>query len=154
MALRPIEKGSEVLVVYETDVGQQQQKQQQHQVANRGDGGGAKLASSLRARQGVVPLGKLVSDYFNSGPCLNEIRRGVQKGIPIVFLLETDPTHGGVPLEVHRRDCPPDLQPLLELRVLQDVLLVRLLRALLHLRELLLVGLDPSLLRLDVAGLL
>lgn len=55
-----------------------------------------------------------VSDYFRSGPCLNEIRRGVKHGIPIIFLLETDPTHGGVSLAVHKRDCPSDLRAILD----------------------------------------
>ena len=58
--------------------------------------------------------GKEVSDYFSSPPCLNEIRRGRQNGIPIIFLYETDPTHGGVSMEAHRRDCPEDLRALLD----------------------------------------
>ena len=82
-----------------------------------------------------------VSDYFRSGPCLNEIRRSHKNDIPIVFLLETDPTHGGVPMEVHKRDCPDYLQALLasapvvewhRVQVYQDVSLRRLAREVLH----------------------
>ena len=58
--------------------------------------------------------GKAVSDYFRSTACLVEIRRAHHNGVPIIFLLEADPTHGGVPLEAHRRDCPDDLLPLLD----------------------------------------
>ena len=38
----------------------------------------------------VRQSGTLVSDYFTSGPCLNECRRGFANDIPIIFLLETD----------------------------------------------------------------
>ena len=89
----------------------------------------------------VLDSGKAVSDYFRSAPCLNEIRRGHKNGIPIVFLLETDPTHGGVSLETHRRDCPHELLELLDsapivewhrVQAYQDISLRRLAREVLH----------------------
>ena len=90
----------------------------------------------------TLSSGKEVSDYFRSGPCLNEIRRGHDNGIPIVFLHETDPSHGGVALDVHRRDCPGDLRALLDsapmiawyrVQAYQDVSLRRLAREVLTL---------------------
>ena len=36
---------------------------------------------------------------------MNELRCGVDEGMPIVFLLETDISHGGVPLETHVREA-------------------------------------------------
>lgn len=88
------------------------------------------------------PDGGEVSMYFRSGPCLNEIRRAKQNGIRIIFLLEIDPTHGGVSLDVHRRDCPADLLGLLEsapciswyrVQAFQDVSVRRLAREILYL---------------------
>ena len=29
---------------------------------------------------------------------------------PLILLLETDPSHGGVPLDVHRAECPDELR--------------------------------------------
>ena len=49
------------------------------------------------------------SDYFSSSNCRREFRHAVKKGKPIVFVLETDPQHGGSTLEIHRAACPPEL---------------------------------------------
>lgn len=53
--------------------------------------------------------GAACSDYMTSRNCLRELRAAVEKKKPIIFVIETDKQHGGVPLDVHRRDCPPDL---------------------------------------------
>ena len=53
------------------------------------------------------------SDYMRSKSCLRELRAATRVGKPICWVAETDPRHGGVPLEVHRRDCPADLRDLL-----------------------------------------
>ena len=41
------------------------------------------------------------SSFFHSKPCLNELKWAVDYGKPVVWLLETNPDHGGVSLEVH-----------------------------------------------------
>jgi hypothetical protein len=53
------------------------------------------------------------SDYFTSTACLTELRAAHAAGKPICFVLELDPRHGAVPLEIHRRDCPEELRHLL-----------------------------------------
>ena len=53
--------------------------------------------------------GAACSDYMMRTNCKRELRAAVEKKKPIIFVLETDPQHGGVSLDVHRRDCPPDL---------------------------------------------
>lgn len=50
------------------------------------------------------------SDYFRSASCLRELRAGAAARKPMIFVLEIDTRHGGVPLEVHRRDCPKELR--------------------------------------------
>ena len=45
------------------------------------------------------------SDYFSSKPCRGELHFAIKTRTPIVFVLETDPTHGGVSLEVHKREA-------------------------------------------------
>ena len=55
------------------------------------------------------PLGQPQSDYFSSANCMVELRAAVDQDVPILLVLETDPTHGGVPLEVHREACPDEL---------------------------------------------
>ena len=62
---------------------------------------------------GSIRNGSEYSDYFHSANCLRELRRAHALERPLVFVLETDPLHGGISLEAHRRDCPPDLLPLL-----------------------------------------
>ena len=54
------------------------------------------------------------SDYFHSANCPRELRHAVARRKPIVLVYETDRQHGGCSLESHRRDCPADLQHLLE----------------------------------------
>ena len=46
------------------------------------------------------------SDYMRSANCLRELRRAVAQKKRIVFVRETDPQHGAVDMDVHRRDCP------------------------------------------------
>jgi hypothetical protein len=53
------------------------------------------------------------SDYFRSAACIRELRAAEAVGKPICFVLERDPRHGAVPLNIHRRDCPEDLRHLL-----------------------------------------
>ena len=54
------------------------------------------------------------SDYFLSPPCQQELRRAVAGKTPIIWVLETDPLHGGIPLSSHLADCPDDLHGALE----------------------------------------
>ena len=54
------------------------------------------------------------SEYMRSTNCLRELRSAIEKGKPIVFVLETDPAHGAVSMDVHRRDCPPELRHALD----------------------------------------
>ena len=48
----------------------------------------------------VSENGRAISDYFRSGPCLNECRRAYLNGIPIIFLREIDVTQYGVPIRM------------------------------------------------------
>ena len=41
----------------------------------------------------------------------------IEKKKRMLFVRETDPQHGGVAMEVHRRDCPEELRHVLEVRV-------------------------------------
>jgi len=45
------------------------------------------------------------SSYFHSMPCRNELKWAIDYGKTIVWVLETNASHGGVPLEVHLRDA-------------------------------------------------
>ena len=54
------------------------------------------------------------SDYFKSPPCQQELRRAMSTKTPIVWVLETDPAHGGIAMESHLHDCPDDIRPMLE----------------------------------------
>ena len=54
------------------------------------------------------------SDYFRSPPCQQELRRAMSTKTPIVWVLETDPAHGGIAMESHLHDCPDDIRPMLE----------------------------------------
>jgi len=45
-----------------------------------------------------------------SANCLRELHAAVARSKPLLLVLETDPTHGGVPLEVHRSACPAELR--------------------------------------------
>ena len=54
------------------------------------------------------------SDYFCSPPCQQELRRAMSTKTPIVWVLETDPAHGGIAIESHLHDCPDDIRPALE----------------------------------------
>ena len=54
------------------------------------------------------------SDYFCSPPCQQELRRAMSTKTPIVWVLETDPAHGGIAIESHLHDCPDDIRPTLE----------------------------------------
>ena len=47
-----------------------------------------------------------VSCYFLSGGCMKEIRRAVQTSTPIIFVLETDPTHNGIKCSCPRYFLP------------------------------------------------
>ena len=53
------------------------------------------------------------SDYFHSVPCQHELGRALKNNTRVVFVLETDALHGGIPLEAHRRACPQHLLPLI-----------------------------------------
>jgi hypothetical protein len=53
----------------------------------------------------VDQTGHEVSDYFKSPPCQAELGRARQNGIRVVFVHETDPAHGGISLEAHRREA-------------------------------------------------
>ena len=55
--------------------------------------------------------GVAVSDYMKSNNCLVELRAAAAHARPVILLLETDPTHGGVSLETHTAACPADLLP-------------------------------------------
>ena len=50
------------------------------------------------------------SDYFSSANCCREFRCAVEHSKPMVFIEETDPQHGHVPLDVHKRACPEELR--------------------------------------------
>ena len=54
------------------------------------------------------------SDYMRSPNCLRELRRAVEQKKRLVFVRETDPQHGAVSMDVHRRDCPDDLRSALD----------------------------------------
>ena len=58
--------------------------------------------------------GSARSDYMRSANCVRELRTAVAKARPMIFVLETDPQHGGVSMEVHRRDCPSELRHVLD----------------------------------------
>lgn len=62
------------------------------------------LSGSTRGEDGTQQ-----SDYFSSANCMVELRAAVRLGKPIILVLETNPSHGGVPLDVHRRACPEEL---------------------------------------------
>lgn len=54
---------------------------------------------------------KYVSDYFRSPNCLREFKAATERPDALVIIvLETDPLHGGIPLEVHRNACPADMR--------------------------------------------
>ena len=86
---------------------------------------------SFVARSDVVIVflsGSSVDDrslYFASKNCLRELRNAIALGKPLVFVLETDPQHGGVPLAMHLRDCPPDVRPALDVAVVVPWLRMR-----------------------------
>ena len=90
---------------------------------------------------GSIKDGEESSDYFRSVPCQHELGRALQNGSPVVFVLETSRTHGGISLEAHRRDCPEHLRPLLDkgtiiewhrVRAYQDVSLIALMQELMQ----------------------
>mmetsp|Transcript_28041 Transcript_28041/g.94170 ORF Transcript_28041/g.94170 Transcript_28041/m.94170 type:complete len:1051 (+) Transcript_28041:106-3258(+) len=58
----------------------------------------------------AVADGAPASDYMRSRNCLRELRAAVERKRPLILLLETDPSHGGVPLDVHRAECPDELR--------------------------------------------
>lgn len=76
----------------------------------------------------VDGYGRQRSDYFASRNSVRELRRAVAKRINIVFILEMDATHGGVPLSTHLESLRalPDVCPdvtegeLAELRALLE----------------------------------
>jgi len=84
------------------------------------------------------------SDYFRSVPCQHELGRAMHNGTPVVFVLETDTTHGGISLEGQRRECEaccPHILPLLDkskvvewhrVRTYQDISLKLILQELLQ----------------------
>ena len=53
---------------------------------------------------GSVREGKEYSDYFRSVPCQHELGRAIQNNTPVVFVIETDPNHGGISLEAHQNE--------------------------------------------------
>lgn len=53
-------------------------------------------------------------DYMRSANCIRELRRAVETNKRIVFVKETDPQHGSISMETHRRDCPEDLRRTLD----------------------------------------
>ena len=76
---------------------------------------GIQVMSAILA--GSIMHGEEYSNYFRSVPCQHELRRAMQKNMPVVFVLETDPNHGGISLAAHRRACEtccPDILPLLD----------------------------------------
>ena len=54
------------------------------------------------------------SDYMLSDNCLRELRAAIEKKKRMIFVRETDPQHGGVAMDVHRRDCPEELRHVLD----------------------------------------
>ena len=58
--------------------------------------------------------GREYSDYFLSPACQHELARASTNRIPVVFVRETDPTHGGISMEAHRRGCPANMLLLLD----------------------------------------
>ena len=77
----------------------------------------SELEAFVRASETIIVFlsgsrrtdGSARSDYMGSTNCIRELRTAVAQKKPIVFVRETDPQHGGVSMEVHRRDCPPEL---------------------------------------------
>ena len=49
--------------------------------------------------------GKAVSSYFRSKYCVMEFRGALAAAKPVVFVLEIDPAHGGVPIDAHIDDA-------------------------------------------------
>ena len=47
---------------------------------------------------------------MRSANCIRELRHAVETKKRIVFVRETDPQHGGVAMDTHRRDCPEELR--------------------------------------------
>ena len=48
---------------------------------------------------------KYESHYFKSRACLQEMRVAIEERKNILLFLETDHTHGAVPLKYHKKDC-------------------------------------------------
>ena len=63
------------------------------------------LSGSADRSSGGCPTKAVRSDYFHNPSCLRELRAAVDGGKPICFVAETDPRHGAVAIEVHRREC-------------------------------------------------
>ena len=59
------------------------------------------LSACLQVLTGEQSGGKDLSSYFASKYCVMEYRGALSAGKPIIFILETDPSHGGVPLSAH-----------------------------------------------------
>ena len=84
----------------------------------------ASFGSLANGMQAVVAIltgtqhnGREQSDYFRSKPCQQELARAQADDVPVVFVLETDPQHGGISLEAHRHECAvhcPQLLPFLD----------------------------------------
>ena len=54
-----------------------------------------------------------ISDYFRSWNCKREFYAAAisAKDAPIVLVIETDPSKGGVPWSTHVNDCPESFSP-------------------------------------------
>lgn len=58
----------------------------------------------------VDESGECISDYMRSTSCMIELRAAVRLLKPLILVLETDASHGGVPLAVHEAECPADIK--------------------------------------------
>lgn len=68
-------------------------------------------AGGLRALEDVIGqshalLIMLTDGYFSSKNCRREVRAALRRGLPLILVHDTDPSHGGLPLEALRMQCP------------------------------------------------
>jgi hypothetical protein len=50
------------------------------------------------------------SSYMHSANCLLELRTALKAQKRVVFIHETDPSHGGISIEAHKYQCPEELR--------------------------------------------